>query len=330
MAIPSADVLISGIQQGDRSLLARAITLAESTLPAHRELMQNVLERLPPQPEPSLRLGITGPPGVGKSTFIEAFGLKLCEEGKKVAVLAIDPSSVHSGGSLLGDKTRMFGLSMHPNAFIRPSPSGGHLGGLAKRTREAVLLCEAAGYDHIILETVGVGQSEVTVRFLVDCFILLAQPGAGDELQAVKKGIMELADIIVVTKADGPNADLARQKLNELKSVLRHIPPMHRSRAWRTDVVSCSSTEGHGMDDVLAMLKKFVQQEGNALFTHRRTQEVAWLRSILEEKLIELFFNDSKVRENLEIWNERILKGETNALHAGEAFWKEFQPKMPQ
>ncbi len=329
MVTPSADTLAKGILQGDRSLLARAITFVESSLPAHRELMQAVMEQLPPHPQPGLRLGITGPPGVGKSTFIEAFGLKLCEQGKKVAVLAVDPSSVRSGGSILGDKTRMAGLSMHPQAFIRPSPSGGHLGGLARRTREAVLLCEAAGYNHVILETVGVGQSEVTVRFLVDCFILLAQPGAGDELQAVKKGIMELADIIVVTKADGPNLTLAQQKLAELQSVLHHLAPPRKGQQWSTQVTACSSTEGNGMDDVLDLLKRFLkrEQESGGKLQHRLAQEVAWFRSILEEKLLDSFFNDPKVRQDLDLWNDKILNGESNALHAGEAFWKTHKPE---
>jgi LAO/AO transport system kinase len=236
----SAGDLSAGVQARDATLLARAITLVESTAARHAAEAAELMKLLLPHRDHSVRIGITGVPGVGKSTFIEAFGLYLCEQGHRVAVLAVDPTSVVSGGSILGDKTRMEKLSRHPAAYIRPSPSGGALGGVTRKTRETITLCEAAGYDVILIETVGVGQSEIAVRSMTDFFLLLALTGAGDELQGIKKGIVEMADAIAVTKADGDNLVAAERLQLELSQVL-----------------TCSAVKGSGIPEVWAVVEKF-------------------------------------------------------------------------
>ncbi len=233
---------------GDRATLARAITLVESTREDHRREAEALVERVLPASGKSIRLGISGSPGVGKSTFIEAFGQRIIADGHRVAVLAVDPSSRRTGGSILGDKTRMEELSRSPDAFIRPSPSGGTLGGVARRTREAIVLCEAAGFDVIIVETVGVGQSETTVADMVDLFCLLLSPAAGDELQGIKKGIVELAELIVVNKADGPLLATAQRTVADYSAALRLIRPL--SASWQPEVIAASAREGNGLDAV--------------------------------------------------------------------------------
>jgi LAO/AO transport system kinase len=245
-----ADRLIAG----DRATLARAITLVESTREDHRREAEALVEKVLPESGKSIRLGISGSPGVGKSTFIEAFGQKIIADGHRVAVLAVDPSSRRTGGSILGDKTRMEELSRSPDAFIRPSPSGGTLGGVARRTREAIVLCEAAGFDVIIVETVGVGQSETTVADMVDLFCLLLSPAAGDELQGIKKGIVELAELIVVNKADGPLLDAAQRTVADYRAALRLIRPL--SASWQPEVIGASAREGNGLDQVWKAIKR--------------------------------------------------------------------------
>ena len=243
------------MRAGDATVLARAITLVESTAPQHEAVAADLLKALLPHRDHSARIGITGIPGVGKSTFIEAFGLYLCEQGHRVAVLAVDPTSVVSGGSILGDKTRMEKLSRHSSAYIRPSPSGGALGGVTRKTRETITLCEAAGYDVILIETVGVGQSEIAVRSMTDFFLLLALTGAGDELQGIKKGIVEMADAIAVTKADEDNLVAAERLQLELSQVLHLLAPA--TAGWKPEVLTCSAMKGTGIPEVWAVVEKF-------------------------------------------------------------------------
>lgn len=268
----NSDTLIKGILKGDRVALGRAITLAESTKTEHREMANRILTAVIPYTGNSRRIGITGIPGAGKSTFIEAFGSKLADAGHRVAVLAVDPSGVRSKGSILGDKTRMERLSSHPDAFIRPTPSGNMLGGVAAGTADAILLCEAAGYDLVLVETVGVGQSETMVRDLTDLFVLLAISGAGDELQGIKRGIMETADIVVVNKADSGNEAKARETAHRIKSALHFFPA--GDRLGEVPVVCVSSTTGAGLDDFSIHVQRcFEQLSENDQLQVRRLQQ---------------------------------------------------------
>ncbi len=281
----SAATLAAEVRGGNRRAMAKAITLVESTRVDHQRQAQELLEHLLPATGSAARVGVTGVPGVGKSTFIEAFGLYLIEQGKRVAVLAVDPSSARSGGSILGDKTRMSRLSACPEAFIRPSPSAGSLGGVAQRTREGMLVCEAAGYDVVLVETVGVGQSEVTVSSMVDFFLVLMLPGAGDELQGIKKGILELADALAVNKADGDNIPLATRAMAEYRSALRLF--RHGSSNWSPPVVSTSALESKGMDEIWNIIVDHRIKLGDSgeLMERRRHQQQAWLWSMLEDGL---------------------------------------------
>jgi LAO/AO transport system kinase len=262
------DVRITALLAGERRALARAITLVESTRPDHREQAEALIEAVLPHTGNSIRLGISGVPGVGKSTFIEAFGLHLVAAGKRVAVLAVDPSSRRTGGSILGDKTRMEELSRHEAAFIRPSPSGGTLGGVARRTRESILLCEAAGFDVILVETVGVGQSETAVADMVDLFCLLLLPSAGDELQGIKKGIVELAELILVNKADGATKAAAHQAVADYKSALRLLRPI--SPLWQPEVMPVSAVAGDGLAAVWAAIQRHAEALDAAGEKHAR------------------------------------------------------------
>ena len=247
--------LAEGLRRGEAVALARAITLVESTAPQHAAEAAELTRLLLPHRDHSVRIGITGVPGAGKSTFIEALGLYLCEKGHRVAVLAVDPTSVVSGGSILGDKTRMEKLSRHPSAYIRPSPSGGALGGVTRKTRETITLCEAAGYDVILVETVGVGQSEIAVRSMTDFFLLLALTGAGDELQGLKKGIVEMADAIAVTKADGDNLAAAEKLRIELSQILQVLAPV--TPGWKPEVLTCSALQGSGIPEIWHLVERF-------------------------------------------------------------------------
>jgi LAO/AO transport system kinase len=286
-----ADQLIAG----DRRALARTITLVESTRPDHRAEAAALLDEVLPHTGKAVRLGVTGTPGAGKSSFIEELGGRLTAAGHRVAVLAVDPSSRRSGGSILGDKTRMERLARDPRAFIRPSPSGGSLGGVARRTREAALLCEAAGFDVIVVETVGVGQSEVAVADMVDCFCLIAAPGGGDELQGIKRGIIELADLIVVNKADGDLLPAAQRAVADYRHALHLLRPKYPG--WEVPVLPASALEGAGVDEVWATVEKLVAhlREGGALERLRAEQSVAWMWDEIRERLIESLRQDPRV-----------------------------------
>lgn len=274
------------ILAGDRRSLARAITLAESTRADHRQEAESLLAELLPKTGKSIRVGISGAPGVGKSSFIEAFGLHLVERGHRVAVLAVDPSSRVSGGSILGDKTRMEDLSRHPSAFIRPSPAGRSLGGVARRTRECVLICEAAGFDVVIVETVGVGQSETAVAEMTDLFLLLLAPAAGDELQGIKKGIVELADLIVVNKADGDLVESANHAAADYRSAVHMIRPA--SPNWRVPVLTCSALTGDGIGKAWDKIENYREtMTSTGEYAGRRSDQAkAWMWSEIEENLI--------------------------------------------
>ncbi len=281
----NAESYVEGVRAGDRRQVAKTITLLESRRPDHARLAREVLEKLAPDSGRAVRVGITGPPGVGKSTLIEALGLELIANSHKVAVLAVDPSSPVSGGSILGDKTRMERLSHAEQAYIRPSPSGGTLGGVAHRTREAMLVCEAAGFDVVIVETVGVGQSEAEVASMVDFFLVMLQPGAGDELQGIKKGVLELADALVVNKADGETRQAALRTQGEYAQALRLLRP--RSESWTTPVLAVSALEGEGLSELWAGVLKHRHQttQSGELQERRRGQARAWLQRLLREGL---------------------------------------------
>lgn len=296
---PDVDALVAGVCSGDRSQLAMAITLVESAAPKHRAPAQQLMQRILPHTGGAMRVGLTGVPGAGKSTFIESLGMTLCEQGKKVAVLAVDPSSSINGGSILGDKTRMEDLSRHENAFIRPSPSGCSLGGVAARTREALLLCEAAGYDVILVETVGVGQSETAVRTMTDFFLLLQIAGAGDELQGIKKGVIELADAIVVNKADGDNklrADMARVEYTRVMHFLHPFTP-----GWKPKALKCSALEGEGVEKVWELVMQFRDEmtASKVFEQRRREQNVDWFHSLLQQAVMQRFTeqNGSRIQD---------------------------------
>ena len=294
-AAEDAVSLIEGIRSGDRRSLARAITFAESTRPEHRVIADAVLEAVLPFTGDAVRVGISGPPGVGKSTFIEAIGNHIISQGLRLAVLAVDPSSRLTGGSILGDKTRMGELANQPNAFIRPSPGGTQLGGVARRTREAMLLCEAAGFDVVIVETIGVGQSEVAVSDMVDLFALLVSPGGGDELQGIKRGIMELADLVIVNKADGDLAAAAARTRGDYASAVHLLRP--KWNTWATEVLACSALNGVGVSEVwdAVMLFRSTVTANGELLEARSAQATAWLWSEIGDTLLERFRADLHV-----------------------------------
>jgi LAO/AO transport system kinase len=302
--------LAKGVLAGERRALARAITLIESTRADHREAAEALLHDLLPHTGRSVRLGITGVPGAGKSTFIEAFGLHVVDRGHRLAVLAVDPSSPRSGGSILGDKTRMEELSRDVRAFIRPSPSGCTLGGVARRTREAMLVCEAAGFDVIVVETVGVGQSETAVADMVDMFLLLLVPGGGDELQGIKKGIVELADAIIVNKADGDLAAAAQRAARDYRNALHLLTPA--SAAWMVPVLTCSALQHAGIDEVWANVGRFREvMEGCGHFTERRsTQAHAWMWNEIAETLLQTLKDDPRIAHHLPDLERRVADGE--------------------
>ncbi|WOO40201.1 methylmalonyl Co-A mutase-associated GTPase MeaB [Rubellicoccus peritrichatus] len=286
---PDIDSLVEGVLAGDRGRLAMAITLAESRAEQHQAPAQELMRRILPHTGGAIRVGLTGVPGAGKSTFIESLGTFLCREDKRVAVLAVDPSSSITGGSILGDKTRMEELSRHSNAFIRPSPSGNSLGGVAARTREAMLLCEAAGYNVVIVETVGVGQSEAKVRTMTDFFLLLQIAGAGDELQCIKKGVIELSDAIVVNKADGDNRIKAEQAKVEYARVLHFLHPF--TPGWKPRAMTCSALHGEGVDSIWKVVETFRDEmSASGVLQKRRSQQnVDWFRSLLQQAVMQRF-----------------------------------------
>jgi LAO/AO transport system kinase len=289
--------LATQIVGGDRRALARGITLVESTRADHRAEADGLLTELMPRTGGAVRVGISGAPGSGKSTLIETLGLHLVDAGRRVAVLAVDPSSTRSGGSILGDKTRMGELTRRAEAFVRPSPTGGTLGGVARRTREALLLCEAAGFDVVIVETVGVGQLEVAVEGMVDCFLLLIAPGGGDELQGIKRGIMELADVVVVNKADGELAAVAGATASDYTNALRLIRP--KTPPWAPRVVLASALEGRGVDECWAAVEEHHQtlEDAGALAPRRAEQAKAWMWAELSSGLLERLREDPAAAE---------------------------------
>jgi len=299
IAARETEALAEGVLGGDRRALARAITLIESTRGDHRAAASELLERLMPHAGGSLRLGISGVPGVGKSTFIEALGNHVIDQGHRVAVLTVDPSSAISGGSILGDKTRMELLSRRPEAYIRPSPSGNTLGGVTRRSREALILCEAAGFDVIIVETVGVGQSETKVAEMTDMFILLLLPGGGDELQGIKRGIMELADLILINKADDELKALAGQSAADFRNALRLLHP--RSPNWKVEVQTCSARDGMGIAETwkLALQHRQALEASGEFSSRRAAQAKAWLWSEVKDSLISALQGDPEVRKQI-------------------------------
>ena len=305
----SVEDYVQGVLAGDRRTLAQAITVVESNSERHFALGQEIIKRILPATGKSMRVGITGVPGAGKSTFIEALGNMLCDEGKRVAVLAVDPSSSVSHGSILGDKTRMERLSRRPEAFIRPSPSGGTLGGVTRKSRETMLLCEAAGYDTLLIETVGVGQNETAVRAMVDFFMVLTIAGAGDELQGIKKGVIETADAIVVNKADGTNKPRALATRSDYEQVLRYLRPA--TDGWTTKAYACSALSGEGIGDVWQVVEDFMEATTltGVLERRRREQTLQWVRSMADDHIRTLVYSNPSVQACLERLGKTVLAG---------------------
>lgn len=316
----SKEELLKGIKSADRMILSRAITLAESKKNEHRKLVNELIDSLSNDIGKSFRIGITGVPGVGKSTFIEAFGTHLIDQGHKVAVLTIDPSSKLSGGSILGDKTRMSKLALSNSAFIRPSPAGESLGGVARKTREAMLICEAAGFDIIIVETVGVGQSETAVSEMVDAFLLLMLSGAGDELQGIKKGIMESADIIAINKCDGDNISKSREAQMEYKRAIQMFPP--KLNEWQTEVLTVSSLKGVGIDEMWDSLKKFKNKSVDTGYfnSNRKNQMVLWFESELEYLMKNEVIERYGLKIELNKLREMVANQSVSAFKAADQF----------
>ncbi|MFH1050112.1 MAG: methylmalonyl Co-A mutase-associated GTPase MeaB [bacterium] len=307
---------IRGILKDNRSILARAITLIESNSSEHINNAQDILKELLPKTGKSIRIGITGSPGVGKSTFIESFGNYLCESGHKVAVLAIDPSSSRSKGSILGDKTRMENLSRQKNAFIRPSPSGGTLGGVTRKTRETILLCEAAGFDVILVETIGVGQSEITVRSMVDFFMLLLLPEAGDELQGIKKGVVEMADMLVINKADGGNLQRAKITQHAYSDALHYLQPA--TEGWTTNAILCSAINDEGIDSIWKNILDFTKLTKDSGQFHKRRNEqlLEWVYTMVEENLLSRFYQNPIIIKSKSGIDRKVLNGEITPVNA--------------
>ncbi|MEA3216668.1 MAG: GTPase [Acidimicrobiia bacterium] len=313
-----------GVLAGDRTVLGRAITLVESRRPEHQELAQELLVRLLPRAGDSQRIGVTGVPGVGKSTFIDAFGSNLTAADHRVAVLAVDPSSSRSGGSILGDKTRMDRLSVDPSAFIRPSPSAGTLGGVTRATRETIVVVEAAGYDVVLVETVGVGQSETAVAEMVDFFLVLMLPGAGDELQGIKKGILELADLIAVNKAEGENARAAKRAAGDYANALHLITP--RGATWQPPVVTCSALTGEGLDTIWEQITRHRDAlRGTGEWQARRqAQELDWMWAMVDDRLLTALRCHPQVATLLPEVERDVREGRLTASLAADRLLKGF------
>lgn len=320
--------LIDGILSGDRFKLSRAITLVESTQPKHQQQAQAIVEACLPKSGQSIRVGITGVPGVGKSTFIEALGEQLTAKGHKVAVLAVDPTSTVSKGSILGDKTRMDKLANNTNAFIRPSASGESAGGVARKTRESIYLCEAAGYDVILVETVGVGQSGVAVHSMVDFFLLLMLAGAGDELQGMKRGIMEMADAVVINKADGDNKKSAEQARMNYKHAL-HLFPAQASN-WIPAVLTCSATEGTHIDLVWEKVEDYIAltRENGYLLQQRKEQNAFWLKETIEQRLRTFFYSQQAIKSKWQELEAQVLQSEISSFAAADTLMRIFEYQL--
>ena len=314
----TTDEYVAGILDGNITILAQAITLIESNNPVHYAQAQEIIERCLPHSGKSVRIGITGVPGAGKSSFIEAVGNMVTSYKHKLAVLAIDPSSERSGGSILGDKTRMESICHNPDIFIRPSPSAGSLGGVARKTRETIVLCEAAGFDIIFIETVGVGQSETAVHSMVDMFMMLQISGAGDELQGIKRGIMEMADMMVITKADGENVKKAELAKAQYQGALR-LFPLPESE-WRPQVYTCSSLEGTGLEEVWQGVEQYLQHiELNGYFTsNRNRQNKYWMYETINETLKSSFYNNPEIESRMEEVERRVLDAKLSSFIAAK------------
>lgn len=309
---------VDGILSGNRTVLSQAITMVESSLPAHHKIAQEVIEKCLPYSGKSLRIGITGVPGVGKSTFIECMGVYVTSLGRKLAVLAIDPSSERSKGSILGDKTRMEQLSVDKNAFIRPSPSAGSLGGVARKTRETIILCEAAGFDTIFIETVGVGQSETAVHSMVDFFLLLMLAGAGDELQGIKRGIMEMADTIAITKADGNNFHKAEIASVQYRTALQLFPKSDSE--WIPQVLLCSAINGFGIDKLWETISNYTQQTQQNTYFHKRRQQQAkyWMYETINEALNDHFYRNPQIANRLPEYEAMVVADQLTSFNAAK------------
>lgn len=303
----SIDGFVRGVRADNRTILARTITLIESQSPEHYHKAQGVLKELYPHSGRSLRVAVTGMPGSGKSTLIETLGCDLIRQGSKLAVLTVDPSSVVTRGSILGDKTRMEKLSREKNCFIRPSPSGGTLGGVTRKSRETILVCEAAGFDTILIETVGVGQNEITVRSMVDFFLLLLIPGAGDELQGIKKGVMEIADALVINKAEGANRKRALQTKQEYEVALKLLTPP--TRGWNPPVLTCSARTGEGIPGIWEAITRFqeITRENGVFDQRRQNQNLDWVFSMIEHHLKDAFYGNREVQRALPRIKEGVL-----------------------
>lgn len=320
----SVEEYVKGIREGDVSILGQAVTLVESNLQSDQAIAQQVIEACLPYSGNSIRLGITGVPGAGKSTFIEALGTEMAENSKKLAVLAIDPSSERTKGSILGDKTRMQELSAARNAFIRPSPSAGSLGGVARKTRETIVLCEAAGYDTVFVETVGVGQSETAAHSMVDFFLLLQVTGTGDELQGIKRGIMEMADGIAINKCDGTNRDRARVAKTQYKNALMLFPPSESG--WIPDVVTCSAIDKTGIWDVWHMVEDYIEYtKKTGFFDLKRTRQAKyWMQETINNTLLRNFYNNEEIATRLKEAEERVLNNQLSSFTAANQLLSDY------
>ncbi|MCJ7468301.1 MAG: methylmalonyl Co-A mutase-associated GTPase MeaB [Maribacter sp.] len=325
--IPTAEELVEQLLNGNTTALARAITLVESSQLADQQKASWIIEKCLLQKSNAIRIGITGVPGVGKSTFIETFGKKLTALGEKVAVLAVDPTSSQSKGSILGDKTRMQELVKDPNAFIRPSPSSETLGGVARKTRESIILCEAAGYSVVLIETVGVGQSETAVHGMVDFFLLLKLAGAGDELQGIKRGIMEMADLLVINKADGTNKEAARTAKTEFKRALHLFPP--KPNGWVPNVMMCSAIEGTGIDEIWEIIREYVNQgrKSGYLSSNRKNQNKSWLLQTIDDRLKQNFYAHKSVKKKLGTLLNDVMEEKISPFQAADKLLRIYQEK---
>ncbi len=317
--------LIEGILSNNVAVVSKAITLIESTKPEHHKIANEIIGSCLKKETDTVRIGITGVPGAGKSTFIEQFGKMLTPMGKKVAVLTIDPSSSKTKGSILGDKTRMQELVKDPNAYIRPSPSGNSLGGVTRKTRESIIVLEAAGYDIIIIETIGVGQSEIAVHSMVDFFLLLKLAGAGDELQGIKRGIIEMADSIVINKADGKNIQNAKLAQMEFKRALHMFPP--KANGWTPKVLTCSALENKGLDAVWQLISKYCEtmKKSGYFKSNRQTQNENWLIQYLEQELLSEFYRNPKTLKLLPMLKDAVFKGDTSPFSAAEKLLEQYR-----